>query len=80
MEAMSDALQGPGMGERGLGSLIDRARPAEAPVRSPAPPPDPAPTYRAADLLAGSSVARIVLGDRRHTPRLPRAGKLIPTR
>ena len=38
------------------------------------------PIHRAADLLAGSDTARIVLDDRVYTLRLTRAGKLILTR
>lgn len=39
-----------------------------------------APAYRAHDLLAGGTTARIVLDDRVYTLRLTRAGKLILTR
>lgn len=39
-----------------------------------------APAYRATDLLAGGTTARIVLDDRVYTLRLTRAGKLILTR
>lgn len=72
-EALSGALDGCCDDEHGLEMVIDRARAAE-------PPPDPAPTYRAADLLAGSPTAQIVLEDRVYTLRLTRAGKLILTR
>ena len=42
--------------------------------------PSQGPVHRAADLLAGSDTARIVLGDRVYTLRLTRADKLILTR
>ena len=42
--------------------------------------PDEGPVHRAAEPLAGSATARIVLGDRVYTLRLTRAGKLILTR
>lgn len=38
------------------------------------------PVWRAEDLLAGGTEARLILGDQVHTLRFTRAGKLILTK